>query len=375
MEEKIENEVELEKEEKRYFKKVAKKLLSVVLVFIALIIGFKFAIFFLPFVIALVITKIMSPLVKFMKEKLKIKHNISVIISVVLVVAILGTLLTFLVTKLINEVYSFASNIAYYTTAIENTSTWVMNEMTELFKDLPEAVTLKVYSSLGKIVDTVLGKAGEAANSVLNGVIALPKILIYTIITILATLFIGLDKIYIMEACSDQLPDRWGRKIYKVGKDAFSGIAAYVKSQATIILMTFVELLVGFNVLNLIGFKIEYVLTLAITIAIIDAFPILGCGTVLIPWAVYSAFTGNISMAIAIFILYLIITIVRQLVEPKIISKNIGVHPIFTLIAMYTGFRLFGFLGFIFGPIIMFMLKNIFSKQLEKGFFKDIFEK
>ena len=67
-------------------------------------------------------------------------------------------------------------------------------------------------------------------------------------------------------------------------------------------------------------------------------------------------------------------SVARQFLEPKIVSKKIGIHPIFTLIAMYTGFKLFGFLGFIFGPIIMFMLKNIFAKQLERGFFRDIFK-
>ena len=95
----------------------------------------------------------------------------------------------------------------------------------------------------------------------------------------------------------------------------------------------------------------------------------------MIPWAIISAVNGDLRLGIGLFVLYVIIIVVRQILEPRIVSVNIGVHPIFTLIAMYTGFRLFGFLGFIFGPVILFMLKNIFAKQLEKGFFRDIFEK
>ena len=374
MEEKVIIEGE-EENNKRYYKKVAKKLLSVIFVFIALIIGFKFAVFFMPFVIALVINRLTRPMVRFMNNKLKFKNWVSVVISVIIVVGILATLITLGINKIINEAYAFSKNIGDYTQLINNSTTWLYFQAEETFENLPQPVTDQIYNLIGNIATFLTTKAGQFANSVLNGVMFMPKLLIYTVITILATLFIGFDKIYILEALSHQLPDKWLTKIIKVGRDAFSGIAAYVKAQATIILITFTELLIGFTIFNLIGLKIQYAFTLAIIIALVDAFPLLGCGTVLIPWAVFNAFTGNISMAIAVFILYLCITIVRQLIEPKIISKNIGVHPIFTLVAMYTGFRLFGFLGFIFGPVILFMLKNIFAKQLEKGFFRDIFEK
>ncbi len=374
MEEKILIDGEEEKNRK-YYRKVAKKLLSVIFVFIALIIGFKFAVFFLPFVIALIINRLTRPLVKFMKQKLKFRHWVSVVISVALVIAVLATLITLGVNKLVNEAYNFTKNIGEYTQLINNTSKWIYAEAEKIFTNLPEPVTEQFYKLIGSLASFLTSLAGDLANNVLNIVIFMPKLLIYAIITILATLFIGFDKIYILETLSHQLPDKWLAKIIKVARDAFSGIAAYVKAQATIITITFAELLLGFTIFNMIGLKVQYAFTLAITIAIIDAFPILGCGTVLIPWAVFNAFTGNISMAIAVFILYIVITVIRQLIEPKIISKNIGVHPIFTLIAMYTGFRLFGFLGFIFGPVILFMLKNIFAKQLEKGFFRDIFEK
>ena len=374
MEERIVIEGEEEKN-KKYYKRVAKKLLSVIFVFIALIIGFKFAVFFMPFVIALIINRLTRPLVRFMNSKLKIKNWISVVISVALVIGILATVITIGINKLINEAYAFTKNIGDYTEIINNTSTWLYTETEKVFSNLPEPVTNQFYKLIGNLASFLTTKAGQIANSVLNGVIFMPKLIIYTAITILATLFIGFDKIYILDSLSHQLPDKWLEKIIKVVKDAFCGIAAYIKAQLTIILITFTELLIGFTIFNMIGLKVEYTFTLAILIAIVDAFPILGCGTILIPWAVFSAFTGNISMAVAIFILYLIITIIRQLIEPKIISKNIGVHPIFTLMAMYTGFRLFGFLGFIFGPIILFMLKNIFAKQLDKGFFRDIFEK
>ena len=108
-------------------------------------------------------------------------------------------------------------------------------------------------------------------------------------------------------------------------------------------------------------------------IGFVDALPILGSGTVMIPWAIISAVNGDIKLGIAIIIIYAIILIVRQMIEPKIVSNHVGIHPIFTLIAMYTGFRLTGILGLFIGPIVLIILKNIFSVSIENGIIKSIF--
>lgn len=93
----------------------------------------------------------------------------------------------------------------------------------------------------------------------------------------------------------------------------------------------------------------------------------------MLPWAIISAFNGDIKLAIGVFILWIIMSIVRQFLEPKIVSSNLGVHPIFTLIAMYTGFRFSGILGLFLGPILLIILKNIFSGMIDKGVMKSFF--
>ena len=100
-----------------------------------------------------------------------------------------------------------------------------------------------------------------------------------------------------------------------------------------------------------------------------------GSGTVMIPWAIISAVNGEIKLGIAIISLLIIMSIIRQILEPKLVSKNIGVHPIFTLIAMYTGFKLIGVMGLLIGPIALIIFKNIFSNLIDKGVFKTLFDK
>lgn len=373
----MEQKVEVENVEanKKYWLKVAKKLLTVILVLVGLVLAFKFAIFLLPFVIAIIINKLMAPLVRVMTDKLKFNHKVSVIISVILVIAILGSVITFSVIKLTEEVYDLSTNIPTYINAVMPTVTGIMQEIETVFVDLPDAVTSQYYATVSDIGKNLVEKAAIIGNSVLNSVIALPTAFIYVVVTILATLFIGFDKIYIKDEFFHQIPDKWAKVLTDMYDNIFKAIGAYIKSVATIVLITFLELLVGLTIIKLIGFDIQYLFAVAVGIALVDALPILGCGTVLIPWAIISALTGNFPFAVAIFILYIIITVVRQLIEPKIVSHNIGVHPIITLLAMFIGFKFFGILGLIFGPITIFILKGIFAKQLEKGFFRDIFQK
>lgn len=97
-----------------------------------------------------------------------------------------------------------------------------------------------------------------------------------------------------------------------------------------------------------------------------------GSGTVLIPWAICSGLNGNFSLGISLIIIYAIILVTRQLIEPKIVSNKIGIHPIFTLIAMYTGFKFIGILGLLIGPIILIILKNVYENTIDDGIVKSI---
>lgn len=110
-------------------------------------------------------------------------------------------------------------------------------------------------------------------------------------------------------------------------------------------------------------------------IGFVDALPILGSGTVMIPWAIISAVNGDLKLGIAIFALYVIILVVHQLLEPKVVGNNIGIHPVFTLIAMYTGFKFSGIIGLFIGPIVLIILQNVFETMIDNGIVKTILDR
>ena len=121
--------------------------------------------------------------------------------------------------------------------------------------------------------------------------------------------------------------------------------------------------------------NVGYPLLIALLIAFADALPIVGSGTVLVPWAIICAIRGDIRLAIALIALFAFISIVRQFMEPKVVSNKIGIHPIFTLIAMYTGYKCIGIFGMLVGPIVIIILKPIFETMIDRGIVKTIFDK
>ena len=224
-------------------------------------------------------------------------------------------------------------------------------------------------------MQTVSNWIRNSLTGLINIVTSLPSIAICIGITIIALYFICVDKIYILDQIEHHLPKVWVKKISMHLKDLIKTLGGYLKAEATLILVSFIISLIGLYILEMIGFNVKYPLLMALFIGFVDALPILGSGTVMIPWATICAINGDINLGISIIILLIIMSVVRQVLEPKLVSKNIGVHPIFTLIAMYTGFKFIGVVGLLIGPIVLIIFKNIFASLIDQGVFKMIFDK
>ena len=233
-----------------------------------------------------------------------------------------------------------------------------------------------------KISNTALNLAQESSQEILlkvsewvtnfltkllSLITSLPTIVIYVIITILSVYFVCTDRIYILDFMEHHMPKKWVQKIGIHVKEITRKLGGYLKAEAILILVSFVISLVGLYIFKFVGMNVKYPLLIALGIGFVDALPILGSGSVMAPWAVVEALNGDIQLGISILSLWLIMSIVRQFLEPKIVSGKIGIHPIFTLIAMYTGFKVIGVMGMLVGPIVLIILKSVFANVLEDG--------
>ena len=288
-----------------YWTRVFRNILYVVFILIGLYLSLKLAVFYMPFLIAFIISLIIEPAIKFIMKKMKLTRKASSIIIFLLVTGIILGSLTWGIMTLISE----ATNLM------------------QSFNDYYD----KAYIQLQNLLNRFDFNKIQISNDF--------------IITILSLYFICTDKIYILDQIEHHMPKLWVKKISMHLKEITNTLGHYLKAQALLILISFIISLVGLYILKFINFNIPFPLLIALAIGFVDALPILGSGTVMIPWAICSSLDGDFKLGIAIIVLWIIMSVVRQFIEPRIVSKQIGIHPIFTLIAMYTGFKFLGIIG------------------------------
>lgn len=358
-----------------YWTRVIKNILYVVLLLAGLYISLRLSIFYMPFLIAFIISLMIEPAIKFIMKKTKLTRRSSSIIIFLIVSAIILGSLTWILITLFSESSSLLQSLNDYFDKAYIQFQSLMNSFDFDKIHLSDEVLNVIQNSTGDILENVSVWLRNSLTGLINLVTSLPSISICIGITVIALYFICVDKIYILDQIEHHLPKLWVKKIGSHLRDLIQTLGGYLKAEASLILVSFIISLIGLYILQFTGFNIQYPLLMALFIGFVDALPILGSGTVMVPWAILCAINGDINLGIAIIVLLIIMSVIRQVLEPKLVSKNIGVHPIFTLIAMYTGFKIIGIMGLLIGPIVLIIFKNIFASLIDQGVFKMIFDK
>ena len=348
-------------------------ILYIILVLIVVYLIFKLGIFLFPFTLALFFSIMTQPFSRFLEKKLKFSQKIATIVSIVLFLVIFLGFISLSTLRLSGEIYKLSINLNKYSKDIQTLWNTTIDKVYSLLGYFPEGFDEQVKNSINGFIRIGTSKLGSFINSLINFITSIPTIILYICITILSTFFISLDKNKIMAFLEQQFPESWIKKVYNIKREMFNVLGSYIRAQIILMTICFFELLISFNILSFLKFNLQYPLIFSIVICIIDALPILGAGAVLLPWSLISFVTGDINLGLALLVIYFLVLSVRQMLEPKLISQNLGVHPLVTLISMYSGFKFFGVIGFLIGPVVMIILKNVFSRELEIGFFREIF--
>lgn len=359
-------------EDLNYIFKVFRKILNIILIIAGVYIGSKIAAFYMPFLVGFIIALIIEPAIKFLMKKTKMSRKMSSIIIFVLVFALIIGLVVWGVISLVSESTNLLQTLNIYIdkayTQIQETigklkitKISISNNVIDLAQNASKEILVKVSTWLADVLTKII-----------NVITSIPTIGIYVVITILSVYFICTDKIYMLDLMEHHMPPKWVQKIGTHIREITKSLGGYLKAEAILVLVSFAISVIGLYLLKFIGMNITYPLLMALAIGFVDALPILGSGTIMLPWAVISALNGDLKLGIGIIVLWIIMSVVRQILEPKIVSGNIGIHPIFTLIAMYTGFKVIGIMGMLIGPIVLIILKNIFSSIIEEGITKSL---
>ena len=348
-------------EDLNYIYKVIRKVLNIVIIIIGIYIGVKISVFYMPFLIAFLISLMIEPAIKHLMKKTKMSRKMSSIIIFLIVFSIIigsviwGTItlvsestnllqaLNLYIDKAYTQIQDVIGKMSITKISVSNN---VLNLMQDTSKELLVKVSKWLTSFLTKLIDIIT---------------SIPTIGIYMVITILSLYFICTDRIYILDFMEQHMPKKWVQKIGIHIREITRNLGGYLKAQMILILVSFVISVIGLYIFKFVGMNVKYPLLIALAIGFVDALPILGSGSVMVPWAIISALNGDLRLGVSILILWIIMSLVRQFLEPKIVSGKIGIHPIFTLIAMYTGFKVMGVMGMLVGPIVLIIIKSVFG--------------
>lgn len=358
-----------------YWVKVLQKVILLAVSVIAIFLSFKLAVFYTPFLIGFIISLLTEPLIRAIVNKTGINRKTSAVIVLIVIFSILIGIVTLGIISIITESSNLLQSLNVY---IEKIYNQIQTYTSKLDLDkirVPEQVITVIETSTERFLEVISKWVSNFLTGVLQGITSLPMVLIYIVITILSTYFICADRLYILDQLEHHFPRLWVKKFGIHLREIVKALGSYLKAEIILVLITFVIVLIGLYLFKLFGLHITYPFLAALGIGFVDALPIVGTGTVMVPWAVISAINGDIRLAIALIVLYIFTVVCRQIIEPKVVSSKIGIHPIFTLIAMYTGFKITGILGLFIGPIILIILKNIFSTMIENGIFKTILDR
>ena len=330
-----------------------------------------------PFVFAVVLAIFLQPIIRKLTKKLNVRAHsvVSTLIVLLLVVLIVGVLaclgyVVYLELKdLIGYITTSVSSLDDALVLIENTLLgWVGKLPEGVSTTISEYITnfFDKFSSGENIAKNIdVGSLAGPLSGAWNVVKGIPFFLVGILVTVISCVFMTseYDKVrdMILEMCSEET----GKKLIKAKRTVTKGVGKLIKAYVTLMLITFTEVFIGLNLMKLIGvYKGGYIAIIAFVTCIVDIVPVLGTGTVLVPWAVYSLVTGNVGLFIGLLIMYVVVSVIRQAIEPKLVANQVGLPSIVTIMAMFLGGRLLGPLGILIVPLTVIVLKMMYDEGI-----------
>jgi len=321
--------------------------------FVALFAKYAFSVF-APFVIAYVIAQLLHPLMRRISTKIKIPNVLNTLLSLSLFLAIVGSVAwlfghyivkgaTYIIALLSSE-----QTISNIVTFFDNLGSKFETVSALLHVEISVSDIAKAVTEMATSVVQVL------SNFTLNLAVGIPNLITSILIGGIAAFYMLYDYDKISAAIKAQTPKKMQKAISVFNEHVLRSFVRMCMSYVLISVICFVELAIGFFVLD-----VKDALFIALLIAILDVLPILGSGTVLVPWGIVALIAGNVFLGIGLLVLWGIISIVRQIIEPRIVGSQIGLYPLITIMSLYIGLKTMGGLGLLFGPLYVITFKEL----------------
>ncbi len=350
--------------EKTDYKGLAAKLFCFGIFALIILVFFKYLFSYtVPFLISWGIAYLVYPIADKLSAKTKISRKICSFFLVFLILLLMLSLIFLIGNRILYEMQNLVGYLTENSDKIAEYFENIFDFFNTLGEKLPilnqlqntgfsESITGNINALINNVWKSLLERLGSAVPDVASAiVVALPNILLVSLITVVSCFYFAVDIDIVNKNIKKILPKNVIEYLRRFKNKLSIGLKKYVKAYCVLFVITFFELIVGFGILG-----VDYAFVLSLLISFIDFLPVLGAGAILAPWGIVLLLMKNYFLGIGILIMFVAMTIVRQIIEPKIVGKSLGVHPILTLITIYIGYELFGIFGMVFLPIVTLIL-------------------
>jgi sporulation integral membrane protein YtvI len=314
----------------------------------------------LPFILALIFAFILQKPTKFLIRKFKLKNSMAALITTIFFFTVLISLLSWGITALTQETIQLGKNTQVYISNNSNNISTVVERITNYYKNLDPTIVNAIESNLSSLYSKFSYMTAFILKSIIsifiNFLSSIPYTFMVILFTLLSTYFFTKDLTSAKHKILTIIPQEKTDRLLYIFDQTKKMFGNYILSYLLIITVTFLETIIAFLIL-----KVKYAVILSIACGILDLLPILGIGAIYIPLAIVYGLNGNIFTCLGLIACYALVTIVRQIIEPKIISSSLGIHPVAVLAALFIGLKANGISGMLF-CIFFVVFFNIMRK-------------
>ncbi len=326
---------------------------------------------FAPFLFALAAAALLNPLVKRLQKTLGWNRQLLSALVLILLFGLVGGGLALLVYAAAGQLVSLVQN---WSGLLESAQS-AMDQVEALFARFLTLVPPQVTEILEETGDELFRWLSDAAPAALANLgveagekaMGLPSFLVALIIFVMATFLLTADYPYLRSRAVQHMDEGVLRFLGQLRSTALGAFGGYLKAEFLLSVGVFFILLAGFFII-----RQPYGLLLALGLAVMDFIPIIGAGTVMVPWAFIALFTGDLPSAVELMAIWGVIALFRRVMEPKFVGDQTGLSPLMSLVSIYVGMKLAGVLGMVFGPVVLLVLLNLAGMGMFRGLRLDL---
>lgn len=350
---------------KKYIKAILNIVIALVILGLVIWLLPRFIVFFMPFIIGWIIACIASPLVRFFEEKLKVRRKAGSAVVIVFVIAMVILALYLICGKLMKEVVSFAQDLPAMWSSLESDFEEISDNLEVVFDKLPRDAQTAINNTLDSVgerfnelaMDVIGRLSSPTIAAVGNFAKQLPTVIIGIIMCLLSSYFFVAERGQWAASLRKALPEPLLYRFRLIKRSMGKAVGGYFKAQLKIEVWIYLMLVVGLAAL-----RVDYVLLIALGIAVLDFLPFFGTGTVMVPWAIVKFLSADYKMTIGLLLIWGVGQLVRQVIQPKIVGDSMGMPPLPTLFLLYIGYMLGGVIGMIVAVPIGIILETMYKE-------------